>query len=173
MKQETAKKLIALEIKELEKAVAVIDDIKKTIPKFAGKAPTKRLDTALKAINSNLRFETSYNSFILEIRKENRHVQDTDNSAVYTLSSAVNIIHASLRSSSGDGICQNGTIDAALFLAQVNSAHDYIVNSIKNLTDELKDIDRILAEHARILKERDDFISSTHCLIREYFYLKV
>ena len=173
MKHETAIKLIELEINELEKAVAIIDEIKKIVPKFEGKTPSKRIDTALKAINSILRFETRYNSFIIELYKENRHVQDAPNGVTYTSNHNINIIHASLKSSYNDGICQNGVIDGKIFNDHLETSQNHHKAFIVKLLAELGNLDNIIVNHARIKKEKEMFLSGVSYLTREYFNLKL
>jgi len=173
MKHETAKKLIELEINALEEAAVVIEEIKKIVPKFEGKTPSKRLDTALKAINKNLRFETKYNSFVIELFKENRHVQDTNQTVVYSSSHSTNIIHASLKSSYNDGVCQNDTIIGKVFLAELDASQKHQKAFVEKLRAEIGNIDNIITEHARITKEKDAFLTGVSYLTREYFNLKL
>ena len=173
MKHETAIKLIELEIENLEKAVKVINEIKKIVPKFDGKTPSKRIDTALKAIDKNLRFETRYNSFVIELYKEIRHVQDTPQTVVYSNSHSTFILHASIKSSYGDGVCQNDTIDGKIFLAELETSQEHKKAFIVKLRAELGNLDNIIVNHARIKKEKELFLSGVSSLTREYFDLKL
>ena len=64
---ETAKKLVELQIKNREYAFSLYDEIIEVLAKFDGKQVTKRIETALRKIDDNIRVENEYNSFIIKV----------------------------------------------------------------------------------------------------------
>ena len=73
-KKDTADKLIALEISNRRKAIELYPAIIETVKKFDGKVLNKRLETALKKINNNLRLEKSEYRFDICYYVENNHI---------------------------------------------------------------------------------------------------
>ena len=58
---EVSKKLVELELKNRKEMLGMYDDIINVMSKFDGKQFTKRVDTALKKINPNIRAKLEYN----------------------------------------------------------------------------------------------------------------
>ena len=56
-----SKKLVELELKNRKEMLGMYDDIINVMSKFDGKQFTKRVDTALKKINPNIRAKLEYN----------------------------------------------------------------------------------------------------------------
>jgi hypothetical protein len=172
MKKEISLQLLNLEIVNMKKAVAVIGEIIKIIPKFEGKKPTKHLDTALKTIDKNLNFHTEYNSFVIKLHKENRMINTGDN-VFYTLENYVNIFFGSIQSSSGNGICQNGVIDSKLLITALSKQIEYYNKLIIQLTNEISKHESIIQKYNEIKQAMESFNNSISFYTREYFSLKL
>ena len=172
MKTETAKKLIELEIKNLHYAIETANKIMPVIEKFNGKQPNKRLDTALKQIDRNLSFKTRYNSFVISLYLENRHVQDGPGKAAYIQDSFKNIIHASIKSGYGEGICQKDVINAELLKNEIMALVEHNRKLVEKMRAEINHLETIIAEYEAIKKSQSDFQNSVSYFTREYLGLK-
>lgn len=164
------KELIKLEIKAGRKCVGLANEIIKLVPKFDGKQPTKRFDTALKTIDPRLSFGMEYNSFKITYWNTDNRV-DSNKGWYYTRNNHIYILHASIRSSSGDGICQNGVIIAATLIADLQL---YVTRETERLTKleaEIENIHGIMSEYKDLTERIEEFISRTSYVVREYYGL--
>lgn len=169
--QDIKLELLKLEVTHLNHAIKLCDEIIKVIPKFDGKQSNKRFDTALKGIDSNLHFVTRYNSFVIQLYKDNRSIQDDKGISHYLNDSYVNIIHWSIESSSGDGICQNGTINGKLLIGIIEEQRKYFQQRMDGLNDNINKIDEIIDCYKEMIKERETFKNNVSYLVRDYFDL--
>jgi len=169
--KEITMKLLNLELTAMKKAYSLCDKIIEIVPKFNDKQPNKRFDTALKAIDKGLSFKTQHNSFIIEMYIEDRHFNINSN-AYYLKDSSLNIIYGTLKSSSGDGICQDNLIIAENLIKEVEKVKVYKLQYINQLESQLKTIDDILTKFHQIENEIEGFNTGISYRIREYFGLK-
>jgi hypothetical protein len=165
-------KLVQLEIAAMEKAISLYDQIVAIIPKFDGKAPNKRFDTALKNIDPQLSFKMEFNSFKIKMYNINRFFESGNGGAFYTKDYEVYLLHECISSSFGDGICQNGMIDGPILLEKLKLRRAGLIEYVGQLKESLKKLDAIIARHQEIIKLKDDFEKATPALIRDYFELK-
>lgn len=170
MKKELNVKLIELELDAMKKAVSLHEAIINIIPKFDGKKATARLDTALKAIDKDLSFHMEYNSFIIRMYIAKRSIQ-TDTHTEYIKDSYITLIHDSIKSGYGDGICQNDVINANILIDRINISKTHLQARIDKVTAELKDIDGIIKEYNDIKEMASKFTDRVSYLTREYFGL--
>lgn len=170
-KHEINIRLIQLHLDAERKALTLIPQIIEVVKKFDGKAPSKRFDTALKKVDKNLVFNMTYNSFVIEMYIENRYFLTGEKA--YYIHPTCNIVRSSITSGYGDGICQDGIINAERLIAWINRAKESTEVHIEKTSKALTDIDNILARKAEIEKMKSEFIDNTPYLIRQYFDLKV
>ncbi len=166
------KQLIELEVKAKEKAANLIPEIIKMLPKFHGKVANKRLNTALKAIDQNLSFKMEYNSFKISMHIQDRDVVNSEGVWEYINNFEVTIVHDSIISGNGDGICQNGTIDSNRLIEILTSSEKSLRDHIQEITNQLANIDAILNEYKMIKKSIDIFERQTNWIIRSYYDIK-
>lgn len=72
---EDATNLIKLEIAGEREAAALCDSVIEIVKKFDGKVYNKRFDTAVNAVNDNIRVQLRYNSFDIKYLMPNRSVK--------------------------------------------------------------------------------------------------
>jgi hypothetical protein len=164
--------LLELEAEARSRALLLCDKIIGLVPKFDGKKPDKRFDTALKAIDKGLSFETRFNSFIIKHWIEKRMVQSGGHTS-YLTGSDVSIIHASIQSSYQDGICQNGTIDGKQLIAHIETAKGHLQKNITEINKDIQNIETILKRFKAIQDEKEKFNHDVSWTTRGYFNLKV
>lgn len=164
-------RLLDLEIKARNKAINLCDDIIKVVSKFNKKEPTKRLDTALKKIDKNLNFRLRHNSFIIDLNIENRSITIEEYNTHYIRGYNISIIHSSIRSGYGDGICQNGTINGELLMDEIDNSKQQMIQEVNKLKHGIENINNIITEKAMIDSQIANFKNVTPYLIREYFDL--
>jgi len=164
--------LINLELAAREKALGLLDMIIAAVQTRDGKAPDKRLDTALKAIDENLRFSMHYNSFVIELIIRDRSIVTTSGHSEYIKDSTVCIVHASVKSGyNGGGACQNGTINAAVLIDAIEKFREATKISIEKTRGELANIEEVLAAFSAARLALSQLENSTSYLTREYFGL--
>lgn len=163
--------LLQLEINSTRTALNLCDGIIEVVRKFDGKQPSKRLDTALKGIDENLRFKMEYNSFSIYLYLSVRCVR-TEIGVRYLNHDYQDIIRSSMESSRGDGVCQNGTIRAELIISDIERARQQMKERIAQLTAEMGDIGGILNRFEELRLAQASFEASVSYSVREYFNLK-
>jgi len=163
--------LINLELAAREKALGLLDMIIAAVQTRDGKAPDKRLDTALKAIDENLRFFMRYNSFVIELIIRDRSIVTASGHSEYINDSTVYIVHASVKSGYNDGACQNGTINAAVLIDAIEKFREATKISIEKTRGELANIEEVLAAFSAARLALSQLENSTSYLTREYFGL--
>ena len=162
--------LVNLELAADEKALSLVDGIINVVTKFGGKEANKRLDTALKTIDKNLSFSMAYNSFKIALYIENRSINTKSGISMYLNDSSVSIIHACISTGYGEqGICQNGTINAALLIEKLNTFRTDTQQAIIKTRKELENINTILTEYEERKKAIDRFVSAISYTTRKYF----
>lgn len=162
-------RLIRLELAAMEKAVSLVDSVIAIAPKFDGKVASKRLDAALRAVDRDLCFSTSFNSFKISLFISDRSTQDRHgNHSLYIQNSEISLVHACIESGYGDGICQTGTINAALLIAELTRFKTETEASIKKTTAELGNIDALLTAYADAQAAVRKLEDSTTYLTRRY-----
>jgi len=172
-KQDTIN-LLKLDIAAEETLLKLKDDIVAVVKKFDNKVPTKRITTALKKVDDNLRFTAQYNSMVIEMYTTNRSVQSTTGTSwVYISNSCKTILHSCLRSSSNNG-CLNddGTINASQIIKDINIYAEYKQKSITDLKKQIKNIDKITAKFEGIKEQQSQFLKDTNINIMSYLNLK-
>jgi len=149
---------IEKELLRKEEVFKLCPAIIEVIKKFDGKQSNKRLDTALKNIDKNLRFKTQYNSWIIE------HV-----------SYDINIVHASISSSYGDGVEQNGVIIADVAIADLNKNMNYRKEqAIKTREQNKIDIiDGLIEESEELKKKIKEFNEKINYAINDKFDIRI
>lgn len=171
--KEKAVKLSNLHIEAMKTALTFTDEIKEVLQKFNGKPITKRIDTALKKINSNLYIKREYNSFRIEWIIEN-HCFGENSMAYYIKEHTINILWASCFSSYGDGILDSeNCLIAEKAIEQLEKAREQMEKDISNSIRQLENIESTIAEHERIKEELKEFNRSVNWLINNYFELRI
>lgn len=172
---ETAKKLVELEIKNREYAFSLYDEIIEVLAKFDGKQVTKRIETALRKIDDNIRVENEYNSFIIKVgfwNIEKRSVK-TENGIAYLENSEETICHCSRFSSYGDGVLnENNSLNYENIKKQLIKHKEYMEESIKEIKSQLANVETIISEYEELEKKCQDFNRDTNFCISEYYGLK-
>ena len=172
-----SRKLVNLEIQANVKALQLMDDIKEVIIKFDGKIPDKRLDTALKKIDSDLSFKQDYNFFIIDLWIRNRSVSvkkenETYSGTYYIKSDRVGICYCACKSCYGDGcLNEDGTINAEMVIKSINGSKKYLleynnsmVNTVNNINDKIK-------EYEELKKRIVEFNNSVNHTVAQYYEL--
>lgn len=161
--------LLNLEVVNLEKAIGLCDKILDLVPKFDGKVVNKRFDTALKEIDKSLSFSMRYNSFIIEMYKQDRSINRGD-SWSYLRDHSLCIIHSSIQSAYNDGICQDGQhIVGANLVADIQKQKKYFEDNLVKLKNDIADIDSIQEVYKDIQQQKTSFNNNVSYMVREYF----
>lgn len=166
---ETAKKLVELEIKNREYAFSLYDEIIEVLAKFDGKQVTKRIETALRKIDDDIRVENEYNSFIIKVGFwdiEKRSVK-TENGIAYLENSG----HCSRFSSYGV-LNENNSLNYENIKKQLIKHKEYMEESIKEIKSQLANVETIISEYEELEKKCQDFNRDTNFCISEYYGLK-
>jgi len=167
---ETRVKLIQLEIEAKQKAVSLVDPIIGIMGKFDGKQANKRLDTALKGINEDLRFNMEYNSFKISMYIANRMINSQDH-ADYIKSDYVYLVHGSITSAYGNAIMPQGVIDSNEVNRQLYKFRTETIAWIEKLENQVKNIETILIEYKAVKDAMERFNNRIDYTIREYWQL--
>lgn len=171
--KEKAMKLANLHIEAMKTALNFTDEIKEVLQKFNGKPITKRIDTALKKIDSNLHMSREYNSFRINWFVENRCFCE-NGGAYYIKEYAINILWATCFSSYGDGVLDSeNCLISEKAIKELDRQNEQTKESIKNATEQLANIENAISEHERIKKELESFNRSVNWLVNSYFELRI
>lgn len=180
---EDAKKLTLLEVEAKQKAIKLYDDIILTLSKFDEKIPSKRIDTALKKIDSNLSFKENGNSLIIELYIEKRSFKsDNANSWIYLDFTSENIVYCSRFSKYG-GVLNGGennidyplekqnTINFELLKKQLEKTKEQKEKHIEILKTQLENVEELIKEHDELVEQLKSFNSKVHHSIANNFDL--
>lgn len=171
--KETTIKLIQLEIEAKEKAVSLVNQIIAIVPKFNGKVANKRFDTALKAIDGNLKFCMEYNSFKISMYIEKRSILSSDgNVQAYINNHEVYLVHGSISSGYGESLIVNDGINGKELITQLENFKKDTESWCIVLRLQLDKLEKILGEYQEIKKQIHYFDETINYVIRDYFELK-
>lgn len=178
-----AKKLTLLEVEAKQKAINLYDDILTTLSKFDGKIPSKRIDTALKKIDSNLRFKEDGNSLIIELYIEKRSFKsEIADSWIHFDFTTENIVYCS-RFSKYDGVLNSGendincppekqnTINFGLLKEQLEKTKEQKTKHIETLKAQLENVEELIKEHNKLVEQLKAYNSKVHYSIANNFDL--
>jgi len=172
---ETAKKLVELEIKNREYAFSLYDEIIEVLAKFDGKQVTKRIETALRKIDDNIRVKNEYNSFIVEVgfwNIEKRSVK-TENGIAYLKNAEETLCHCARFSSYGDGVLnEDNSLNYEAIKTQLVKHKEYMEKSTLEIKEQLADIETITSEYEELEKKCQEFNAKKNWCISEYYGLK-
>lgn len=168
--QETKIKLVQLEIEAKEKAVSLVNPIIAIMGKFDGKQANKRLDTALKTIDQDLRFMTEYNSFKIYMYIQKRMISGPDH-ADYIKSDYIYLVHGSIVSAYGGAIMPQGVIDSGEVIRQLEKFKAETIQWIEKLKNQISNIQSILIEYKAIKDSMESFNNRFDWMIRDYWQL--
>ena len=120
----------------------MLPKIKEVFQKYEGKAPSKRIDTALKSINKNLCFSHQYagikylDSWELKLF----HDYDVSFTAIYNLSIE--------------------TVNCSKIFEELDRAAGWAQNNIDKITSDIKNIDEIAANICRAVNDFNKTLDS-------------
>ena len=163
-----AMKLALLEIKANKEALTLFAPVIEVLRKFNGKVANKRLDTALKKIDSGLSFRMRYSAFCIDWHIKNRHFEDpSKESYSYIHESSISLLH------SGEIINKYGRINADSAIEQLNKQKDYISQRIEKAEKQLADIDEKLKQRNELKKQVEEFNKDISYLVDGYFNIRI
>jgi hypothetical protein len=167
--------LVRLHLKAYQEAIDIAPAVIEVIKRFDGKQANKRIDTALKEINPNLKFSSEYSWAEIEMYIENRYYRGDGYAAGYVSSSTVQIVHAC--NYTGEKAHLSPVIDGKLNAAVVVEGIEIYVEQHKSLietvTEQLQRVDEMRIERERIIKESQAFNSALSWMIDDYFELRI
>ena len=172
---ETAKKLVELQIKNKEYTLTLYNSIIETLAKFDGKQVTKRIETALRKIDDNIRVENEYNSLIIKMGfyDINKRSVKTESGIAYLKESEETICHCCRFSSYGDGVLnEDNSLNYENIKKQLIKHKEYMEESAKEIKSQLENVESIISEYEELEKKCKDFNHNTNWCISEYFGIK-
>lgn len=148
---------INLEIKNNEKALAITDKVLEVLKTFDGKVMSKRIDTKLKEIDSNLNFrKNQYDDWCLYYGFwDSRY--DTE-SKCYVFNDEFYYLNYFKPDSS--------VLNYAEIEEKIKKAVEYKRESISKLKQQLKQIDKILEKRKKLCEQINEIHNSIHYIIR-------
>lgn len=171
-----SKKLVELEIKNKKQMLTLYDGIIETLAKFDNKPITKRIETALKKnVSKHITVKRDYNSFIINYWFDDRSV-NINSKWYYLKNDYGNFVHACCHSSYNDGVLNYGDIKETLNFENLKTQllihKEYIEKNIKEMENNLKNIDKLIKEYEDIRKKCKEFNSNVGYSIAEYYGIK-
>jgi len=167
--------LVNKQLENMQNALNTIDGVHEVLKKFDGKTLNKRVSTALKTVNNNLNFEMSYNSFIITYKDyNNRSVQDVSGvGCLYIQYPDIYLAHDCLKSSDNNGVYQNNVFIYDNIKKILDRKKEDLQKDIKEITSQLKKIDLIEQQRAKLDLMIEGFNNKYHHTIRSYFELTI
>lgn len=173
---EISRKLVELEIKNRKYLVSLYNEVLECMKKFDGKQVTKRIDTALKKIDSNIHMRNEYNSFVIELYFEDRMIKEENSyNCHYLKNSYENFCHCCRFSSYDDGVINvdnTNSLNYARLEKEMLKQKDYFVKSIEETERQLQNIDSLVAEYKELQEKCNDFNKKVNWSIAEYYNIK-
>jgi hypothetical protein len=170
-------KKIEKEIENKEVALTLLEDIKKIIKKYDNKVYSKRLETELKKLNSNIYVRVEYNSFDITYCDYNNRYVRLNNQGSYILNEKVYIVSLCKQLYNDDStykaldneykIIANNLIDS------IDNNKTHILNSIKGINESLLKLNDLELEYRNIVKSIKVFNDSIDYTVKEYFGLNI
>jgi hypothetical protein len=164
-------KMVEKEIEVKERIIKMIPEITEVLKKFEGKQVTKRLETALKKIDENLRVTKEFNTFEISLYNEDRCIKTTNgcsyiNSYSYVLSGCIKNYY-------GDGIEQNGVFiyENAIKLITIQTQNK--IDVIEKMKNNLKNIDSLQKEKEELQNKIKIYNDNVDYSIKKYFDLEL
>lgn len=167
--------LIKLDMEATEKMLSLLPAVREVLKKFDGKEATKRLDTALKAVDADLKFYKEFNSFIIEMYITKRCVKEAsfEFGTVYIKDSYKTLVHISLKSSSGDGATQNGVLNAEEVIKIMNIQAACKNVNLLQTKHNLKNLEKLQAKKEKLQKQINGYNDSISYTSALYLDLKI
>lgn len=179
-KKDTADKLIALEISNRRKAIELYPAIIETVKKFDGKVLNKRLETALRKINDNLRLEKSEYRFDICYYVENDHVPVPYRDycgAEYVKYREIGMCEYMPRNRAYDVNAQcpalndDGRIIAENIITALNAGKKKLESEIIEMEEHSKKVDEYAAELDELAERMRSLQKKIPYLVSEYYKL--
>jgi len=178
-----ATKLTELEIKAKEKAISLYDEVIEALAKFDGKTITKRIETALKKIDSDLYIKQD-SSFKVCLYISDRSFETENGNWIYLDFSEVGMVYASYYTY-GDsiGILHGGNEEKDCPYEQLNTLNfenlkalmlkqkTYQQDRFKTLKEQLEHVNEYKQMHDDLLKQVKDYRGKVDYTIRQNFDL--
>lgn len=169
---QAAKAVSEKQIAFYENALALIPKILAILPKFDGKMVNKRLDSALKQIDSALSCTKNIYCGYYEIKlyavdryvlagESCRYIRDD----VLWLSTSNDRVYRWMD--------DEGRLSADALAAGLQARQTALAQNVAAMRQQLADIDRIIARHKQLMEEKDRFRAETNSLLMDYFKLAV
>jgi len=178
LNDEQVKELVRKELEIKSRALAVFPKVREVIQKFDQKVFNKRLETALKEVDPNIRVHCEHNSFDIKYcawEFEDRSIT-VDHGAYYVKNDSVYIVAMCVQSGYDDkqnAFDDDRRIMAKNMLANMDRIAGQINESIVSIDYDLHHIDDYRKRYNELMaaiKDHNDFISYT---VRQYFDLEV
>lgn len=179
-KKDTADKLIALEISNRRKAIGFYPAIIETVKKFDGKVLNKRLETALRKINDNLRLKKSEYRFDICYYVENDHVPVPYRDycgAEYVKYREIGMCEYMPRNRAYDVNAQcpalndDGRIIAENIITALNAGKESLESEIIEMEEHSKKVDEYAAELDELAERMRSLQKKIPYLVSEYYKL--
>lgn len=168
---EENKKMMLRQLEYNQKAYDQFDNIIEVIEKFDMKEPSKRLDTALKNVSKSLKFEISYNSFIINYCNHDEiYIKECNE---YLKDDTKILLHMSCVSVYGGGALFRGRIDSKIIIEQLKKNKEYHENIQRQAYEQLSIIDELEEEREKLEKMLEDFNAKILYTTDKYFNIRI
>jgi hypothetical protein len=149
---------IETELQHIEECIKFVPEIEKVLNKFNLKKSGKRFKDAIAQIDKNLYWYCKYNSWIIE------HLQ-------YNIA----IVHACITSFYGDGVEQNGVINAEIVIQELKKFVEYNTKRIEEARKQnnIETINKFREEKENLLKQIEQYNKSMQHDIYDKFDLYI
>ena len=173
--------LVRLHLQAYQEAIDIAPAVIEVIKRFDGKQVNKRIDTALKAVNANLKFSSEYSWVEIKMYIENRTIrgEKPDNygysSTAYVSSYTVQVAHACnyIGEKAHLSPIIDGRLNAAVVVENIKAYVEQHKALIETVTEQLQHVEEMRVERERIIKEQQTFNSALNWMIDDYFELRI
>jgi len=173
--------LVRLHLQALQDAIDLAPAVIEVINRFNGKQANKRIDTALKAVNKNLRFSAVYSWAEIEMWIENRSMRGGQpdeygyQSTAYLSTSTVQIAHACSYTGEKAHLSPiiDGRLNAPVMVESIRFYTEQHRAAIENTLKQLQEVEALKAERERCIKATQAFNAGLQDIIDDYFELRI
>ena len=139
-----------MEIQAIENIFLVLGDIDNCLKKFHGKKYSKRIDTALKAIDKNLKSEMKWNNFsvIYEVK------------SIYEYQPILYVVGKHMEN------VNNLQLEDTTEL--IKETRTQLQKEYKELKEQIENFDKTMEEYKTMQKEVENFNRNIHWSMRQY-----
>jgi len=172
MKDNIKRELINKQLKGYQEAIELIPQIVEVAKKFDGKVISKRFDTAIKKVNKNLSFTLEYNSFRVKYYNRDRYISG-ESYAEYIQEDVVDLVFGCIKSSYGDGICQDGVFVFDNFVKGIEGRKGMLAKYIKETSEQLERVEQLTKEQKQLKEAIEQHNDGVNFIVEYYYGVRV